>query len=152
MSLASAMRKKIRLLLGICASALILGSIILFSIESYFPFSPYVDTHFSPSFSEHLFSDIKIGTSMHEVEIKLGNPIWKQGCGGCWEEGSYVREDYIVDVPVDRKCDAPCFSNDQYWIFSEDGACRWWDFAWKEFGIDFRDGIVTEKREVWHND
>jgi hypothetical protein len=137
---------------GICAVILTLFVIVVFSIESYFYPSQYIDTKFPSGFSESNFSDIAIGSSIQEVISKLGEPIWKEGCGGCWEQSSYVRDDHVLDVPVERKCDAPCSSVHQQWYYSDDGACTWWDFAWKEFSIAFDQGVVTEKSEVWHGD
>lgn len=88
---------------------------------------------------------------MQEVSTALGEPIWKDGCGGCWEMANY--EHYgTMKNPANRKCERPCTAENQYWKYSDDGACTWWDFAWKSFAIDFHNGAVIEKHSEWHYD
>lgn len=42
---------------------------------------------------------------------------------------------------------------DQAWVYSEDGACPWWDFAWLARGVQFdAQGRVLETRAAIHYD
>lgn len=42
---------------------------------------------------------------------------------------------------------------DQSWVYSEDGACTWWDFAWLARGVQFDpQGRVIETRAVVNYD
>ena len=129
--------------------ALIAG--VFISTESYWPFAPYIDTHFAEQFKIDAFEKIQTGASIQEVRRVLGEPIWKTGCGGCWEKDFYVR-DRIFEFPVNRTCDLKCEVANQRWQFSDDGACSWWDFAWRYYAIDFADGKVVTKHSQWHWD
>jgi len=132
------------------AIALIIVCYILFlaTIECYNPFFPFIDTKFSSGFNENVFDQINIGDSADSVETKLGSPIWKIGCGGCWDPQSYVK-DNEYQIPVDRTCNEPCNSENQHWQFSDDGACSWHDFAWKNFTLIIQDNKVIEKKSWW---
>ena len=145
------MDKRLRICRICILVILAVGVTAFFSIESYWSIQPYIDTRFSLNFNEKAFDEIEDGVSVQEVASKLGIPIWKIGCGGCWEE-NYYSNNGLVRLPRDAMCDAPCSAESQRWQFSEDGACGWWDFAWKEFSLDMHNGKVTKKLAVWHYD
>jgi hypothetical protein len=146
------MRKafKISILTGIVALSLLLW-LASFAIEMYWPLNPLIDTKFAASFDIAQFEQIKKGASIQDVSTILGQPIWKLGCGDCWEQESYVVNS-VLKVPPDRKCDSPCNAEYQYWQFSDDDACSWWDFAWHYYAIDFHNGKVVAKHSNWHYD
>jgi hypothetical protein len=138
--------------IGFIVLGVVLSIICFFlSIEAYWPFAPHIDTRFSKDFSIDKFENISIGSSIEEVRSTLGEPIWKEGCGGCWEKEYYMRNNLFM-FPQSRKCDAPCQSDNQRWQFSDDGACTWWDFAWEYYAIDFDQGKVVAKYVQWHGD
>ena len=144
--------KKIGLIaLGIGIGIVISLICFFFSIESYWPFDPHIDTQFSKNFSKEAFDKIKIGSSTAEVESILGDPLWKQGCGGCWETEFYTRDNTFM-YPQVRNCTAACNSDRQRWQYSDDGACSWWDFAWEYYAMDFHEGKVVAKYVNWHGD
>jgi hypothetical protein len=124
---------------------------LLLCTEIYWPFAPYTDTRFSEKFTVEGFNAIQTGTSLDSVRSILGEPIWKQGCGGCWEQSFYVK-DQVFEFPKNRTCEDPCKADRQRWQFSDDGACSWWDFAWKYYAIDFYQGNVIAKHAEWHWD
>lgn len=145
------MRKILKISLFGGLALLFIATIGFFSIESYWPFYPYIDTKFSQNFTEKAFNEIDVGASMQDVLSKIGDPIWKIGCGGCWEPEFYST-DGVIRVPPKHTCSLPCDADDQRWQFSDDGACTWWDFAWKDFSIDLHHRKVAAKFTMWHYD
>lgn len=124
--------------------------IFLFSIEMYWPFSPLIDTKFSSGFSEEKFQSLKLGASTTEVISTLGEPLWKEGCGGCWEPASF--KNAKGQLPSEWLCTEPCspqIDHDLIWQYSDDGACTWWDFAWKYYALHIRNGVVIAKSSFW---
>lgn len=150
------MLKVLKLIAGIIALLLTIFAFALFTIEQYFPMYPHIDTRFSDQFSIPAFEKLRIGASIQDVQAVLGDPIWKEGCGGCWEYEFYTR-DHIISVPEERftksgACTLPCTADNQRWQYTEDGACSWWDFAWESYAIDFVNGKVEKKYSGWHGD
>jgi hypothetical protein len=145
------MRNGLKILCLVSGGLLAILAGVYFSVECYWPFAPYIDTRFSEKFSIDKFEAVQTGMSIEEVRKALGEPIWKQGCGGCWEQEYYV-QDHIFVFPANRTCEASCNVDNQRWQFSDDGACSWRDFAWKYYAIDFSHGKVVAKYSSWHWD
>ena len=143
------MYKKVAL--NLTGFALTIFTLAILYTEDVNPFNQYIDTKFAPDFEIAVFEQIKAGESKEEVEKKLGIPIWKTGCGGCWDRDSYI-VNHVLTIPEDRVCNEECSTKNQIWEYADDGACTWWDFAWKSFNITFHNGIVVEKESSWHGD
>jgi hypothetical protein len=144
--------EKIKLIvLGIGIGIVISILCFLSSIEAYWPFDPHIDTQFAKNFNRDAFTKIQLGASMSEVELALRAPLWKEGCGGCWETEFYTR-DNTVSLPQSRNCTTSCDAARQLWQYSDDGACSWWDFAWEYYAIDFFEGKVVAKDLFWRGD
>ena len=99
--------------------------------EWKFIFKPDIDTRFAPGYSEEAFESIKKGMSEREVVTILQEPLYKYEYGSNY---SFPGQPEIV------------------WWYTADGACSWWDFAWRTRGVGLRDGIVVGKVAYWSYD
>lgn len=97
----------------------------LFGIEGYFTPYPAIDTYFPPGYDEEKFLSIQPGDSQAHVFELLGEPLERAGHLG-------VRGT---------------------WIYSQDGAFGWWDFAWLFRSVEFdAEGNVLGLRIETHYD
>jgi hypothetical protein len=118
------------IVLGFLALALLFW-LLLFTVESYVPFAPYIDTQFAPGFSLETYEQVKPGMMDSEVAALIGDPrryfqFWN---------------DYI---PIENKgmVYASC------WVYSDDNAFPLWDFAWIRIEVCFdEERRVITKRE-----
>jgi hypothetical protein len=87
-----------------------------------------------------------------QVPKDLGEPFTRNGGSlGCWD-GKEVklpdqmsREAFSLDVPLPEE-------GTEVWSYSADGGCWWFDFAWLEYRIEFRNGVVLKTEKCWHGD
>jgi hypothetical protein len=85
-------------------------------VESYCYVYPSIDTRYAPGFSERKFAQVRVGMSMDEVVILIGEP-YHRGRG----------------------------RNSVRWSYTQDGECFWADWAWLGREIVFKDGRVVER-------
>lgn len=110
-----------------------LAVVFLFA-ESYFTPDPYIDTITAKEFSWEQWENIKPGMTQQEVRMLLGQPI-RQGHGGY---GGFFGIKSGQNF-TEGSCDE----------YSEDGAFRWWDFAWISINVCYDDlGNVVGKNEL----
>jgi hypothetical protein len=98
-------------IVGTCVVALLLFG-LLATIESRLPIFEYADARYAPAFSFDRASEIKIGDSLEHVREKLGQPLWKIGCGGCWEPNRKCTivggHEGCVEWHTPKSCTADC--------------------------------------------
>ena len=87
---------------------------LLSHAEMYCPFYPGIDTHYAPGFSEANFRKVLPGMTVSEVEALVGKPLFKQKKQTAMEE----------------------------WGYTDDGKCKWGDFAWLRRAVVVSEGIV----------
>jgi hypothetical protein len=93
----------------------------------------------------------RVGSGYGQQAARERRAPWENECGGCWEK-EYYSKDNVFIFPTERKCDSTCDEPYQYWQYTADGACDWWDFAWRYFAIDLYDGRVVAKHYKWMRD
>lgn len=121
------MNKKMlgKLLLGVaaCIPLMLVVVIFLASSEGRLPFFKYVDTKFAPGYSHQAWDVVGVGMTKEEVLSFLGPPLTDTN------------------------------TSSTVWWYSNDGRCRWGDFAWCAKMLEFSPhGIVTSKIDRWYND
>lgn len=103
----------------------IIGSVLFFTVEAYFPLVPTIDTRVSDGFTMEGFDAIQLGMSAEEVHALIGQPL-------------VMQQGMALDF------------NGSCRIYSEDGASKYWDFAWVEQRVCFDEyGVVTSKHSEW---
>lgn len=124
--------------------------------ENRLPIFEYADTRFASAFSFDAVGKIKSGDSVEKVQTNLGQPLWKMGCGGCWEPDRKCTTvdgyESCEEWHIPKNCHADCVATNQKWEYTDDGASPIWDFAWREFSVELRDGKVSEIVDVWRYD
>lgn len=99
-----------------------------FPIEGFCWWYPDIDTRYASLYTPQHFQAIESGMTREQVVKMIGEPLFRKGQGGATCQG------------------ADCYH--ETWQYSNDGACRWWDFAWKKVWISFEEGIVQRARGV----
>lgn len=112
-------RNRVFLAVGIVGcvvgSQCFIAFIVLFPLlEEPCPWNPWIDTVCAPGFTEEKFQQIKIGMTIKEVEALLGPPL---------------------NVPD---------WNTDFYHYTSDGKCWFWDFAWNQRSIEFRGDRVWD--------
>jgi outer membrane protein assembly factor BamE (lipoprotein component of BamABCDE complex) len=85
-------------------------------MESYCVLYPSIDTRYASGFTESNFEKVQVGMTKDEVVSLLGDPL-----GG-------------ISVRSRSR-----------WSYTQDGNCRWADWAWFGREVVFRDDRVVEK-------
>jgi len=92
--------------------------------EGYNPLVPDIDTRFTEQFNKAKFNSIKIGTDTNEVIRLIGRPFFIQ---------------HLSDT-----------SN--LWYYSDDGKCKWMDFAWLGMELEVKNERVISVNKPIHYD
>lgn len=115
------MRKKVKVLL--CVGGIALALVVAWMychLEVYCHLYPAIDTTFAKSYTEEAFDRIRPGMTKEQVQELLGEPL------------SIVQNQ----------------DGSQTWWYSQDGRCKFGDFAWLGRSISFKKDSVekVEKR------
>lgn len=133
------LKKHVSLQWGIVIVIVILVVIplmVLFSIESYFYPSPYIDTEFAHGFSWENYEKVENGMTEQEVVALLGSPFEKPagisgpkgGCGSISGKG-------------------------ECWVYTQDGKSPHWDFAWIAVIVRFDENMRADgKQQITFHD
>ena len=120
-------------------------------VERVYTPSPEIDTRFTDGFSKEKFNAIISGMKTDQVLKDLGEPFTRNGGSlNCWD-GKEVQtpdqmsKDFSLDIPLPDE-------GTEVWSYSEDGGCWWFDFAWLEYRVEFRNGAVVKTEKCWHGD
>lgn len=107
------MKKTVKILFtALCIPFLSIPSIfgwIVIQGEGYNPINPLIDTVTAENFSEEKFNAIQVGYSIAQVTALIGEPYNKQELK----------------------------NNIDLWYYSQDSKCKWGDFAWISYCIEF---------------
>jgi hypothetical protein len=95
--------------------------------EGKFIFNPDIDTHYTTGYTETHFQEIAAGMTEKQVAALWGEPFSK--------------------ITVDSNKDY-----DTVWLYTNDGACSWGDFAWKRKQIELKNGFVVGRGTGWSYD
>lgn len=95
--------------------------------EGKFIFNPGVDTEYTPGYTETHFQQIAAGMTEEQVTALLGEPFSK--------------------ITVNNTKDF-----DTVWLYTNDGACSWGDFAWIRKQIELKNGFVVSRGTGWSYD
>lgn len=103
-----------------------------FLAENYFAPYPYIDTTFSDGFSLENWKKIKQNMTKKDVYYLIGKPF-----GEHYETISQEIPDGLAIQTTENKCE----------IFSEDGALKFYDFAWVGFIICYDENDKVKKKD-----
>jgi len=122
--------------------------------ETVYAPSPEIDTRFTDNFSKEKFSAVISGMTSEQILKDLGEPFTRNGGSlGCWD-GKEIEPSTMnnnLSLPFSESIPLP-EEGTEVWSYSADGACWWFDFAWLEYRIEFRNGIVLKTEKCWHGD
>lgn len=107
-----------------CFLLLVVGIWGYCHMEVYCFFCPSIDTTFSKAFSEESFSQVRPGMPKADVLKMLGEPL------------------SIVEHP----------DQDETWWYSQDGRCRFGDFAWLGRSVRFTNSVVMRAESKVYED
>jgi outer membrane protein assembly factor BamE (lipoprotein component of BamABCDE complex) len=108
-------------------SLALIGGVFLWCyahMEAYCFFYPAIDTRFAVDYSEQAFSQVSSGMTAEVVQGKLGTPL------------------YSVTHGNGTVC----------WGYTDDGKCKWEDWAWMCRQVYLRDGRVEKINNEWRYD
>jgi hypothetical protein len=115
----------LRCLAVLLVTLVVMLVLLMGSLEQEFLLDPWIDTRLAPGFSEDAFQQIELGMTGDEVQAILGEPLEI----GYWGEGSI-----------------------EEWYYTQDGACWFWDFAWKCRSVKVCGNRVGEVKSATHYD
>lgn len=150
------MKKLLEILIFFTGFSLFVLIGLLVITESRLPIFEYADTRFASMFNFEIAKQIKLGDSAEQIRNVLGEPLWKVGCGGCWEpdqQCSLVNGSEIcVTTHKPKTCKEECSASNQNWEYTDDDASPVWDFAWRQYSVNFKNGKVDEITDMWRYD
>lgn len=111
-------------------------ALVLFSIEGYVPFAPYIDTVFTKDFTWEKWEQVEAGMKTSDVYALIGTPVEvfeSNGNYGTIKAGE-------------------AYNNHRCETYSADGAAKFWDFAWISMNVCYdEEGNVLGKNELIMN-